>query len=105
MTRCGCARDQSWVGLLGTKSSDGGRPGCYRGGGSSSLAPAAAPADRGSGRVGGVSAARRIAVIGAALDLGSGRRGVDMGPSAIRYAQLFEQVTALGYELIDHGNV
>ena len=27
-----------------------------------------------------------IAVIGAALDLGAGRRGVDMGPSAIRYA-------------------
>jgi arginase len=48
---------------------------------------------------------RRIAVIGAALDLGSGRRGVDMGPSAIRYAQLSEQVTALGYSLHDHGNV
>ena len=31
---------------------------------------------------------RRIAVIGAALDLGAGRRGVDMGPSAIRYAGL-----------------
>jgi arginase len=49
--------------------------------------------------------ARRIAVIGAALDLGSGRRGVDMGPSAIRYAQLSEQVTALGYTLADRGNV
>jgi arginase len=52
-----------------------------------------------------VDAARRIAVIGAALDLGSGRRGVDMGPSAIRYAQLDERVTALGYRLDDHGNV
>src|SRR6476661_10219614 len=31
---------------------------------------------------------RPIGVIGAALDLGSGRRGVDMGPSAIRYALL-----------------
>ncbi len=49
--------------------------------------------------------ARRIAVIGAALDLGSGRRGVDMGPSAIRYAQLSEQVSALGYEIDDLGNV
>jgi len=49
--------------------------------------------------------ARRIAVIGAALDLGSGRRGVDMGPSAIRYAQLSEQVEALGYALDDLGNV
>jgi arginase len=49
--------------------------------------------------------ARRIAVIGAALDLGSGRRGVDMGPSAIRYAQLSEQVEALGYGLGDRGNV
>jgi arginase len=48
---------------------------------------------------------RRIAVIGAALDLGAGRRGVDMGPSAIRYAQLDERVTALGIGLHDHGNV
>ncbi len=48
---------------------------------------------------------RRVAVIGAALDLGSGRRGVDMGPSAIRYAQLSEQVAALGYRIDDHGNV
>jgi arginase len=48
---------------------------------------------------------RRIAVIGAALDLGSGRRGVDMGPSAIRYAQLAEQVEALGYTIDDLGNV
>ena len=46
-----------------------------------------------------------IAVIGAALDLGSGRRGVDMGPSAVRYAQLAERVEALGYELDDRGNV
>jgi arginase len=53
----------------------------------------------------GADPARRIAVIGAALDLGSGRRGVDMGPSAIRYAQLAEQVGALGYAIEDHGNV
>jgi arginase len=48
---------------------------------------------------------RRIAVIGAALDLGSGRRGVDMGPSAIRYAGLDARVEQLGHECIDRGNV
>jgi len=47
----------------------------------------------------------RVAVIGATLDLGSGRRGVDMGPSAIRYAQLAERIEALGYPIRDHGNV
>jgi len=46
-----------------------------------------------------------VGVIGATLDLGSGRRGVDMGPSAIRYAQLGERVAALGYTVHDHGNV
>src|SRR6201989_1790869 len=46
-----------------------------------------------------------IAIIGAALDLGAGRRGVDMGPSAIRYAGLEERLTALGVDCVDHGNV
>ena len=46
-----------------------------------------------------------IAVIGAALDLGQGRRGVDMGPSAIRYAGLDERLTRLGYRVLDWGNV
>jgi arginase len=48
---------------------------------------------------------RAIGVIGAALDLGSGRRGVDMGPSAIRYALLGERIEALGLSVHDHGNV
>jgi arginase len=49
---------------------------------------------------------RRVAVIGAPLDLGQGRRGVDMGPSAIRYAGLADQLTAkLGIETEDLGNV
>ena len=39
---------------------------------------------------------RAVAVIGAALDLGAGRRGVDMGPSAIRYAGLETRVEELG---------
>jgi arginase len=44
-------------------------------------------------------------VIGAALDLGQSRRGVDMGPSAIRYAGLEERLRLLGYDVVDHGNV
>ena len=52
-----------------------------------------------------MSAGREIAVIGATLDLGQGRRGVDMGPSAIRYAGLEERLVSLGYTVRDHGNV
>jgi arginase len=48
---------------------------------------------------------RGIAIIGAALDLGAGRRGVDMGPSAIRYAGLEERLTSLGLDCADWGNV
>src|SRR5918996_1828580 len=48
---------------------------------------------------------RRIAIIGAPLDLGAGRRGVDMGPSAIRYAGLEARLDALGYDCFDWGNV
>jgi len=48
---------------------------------------------------------RKIAIIGAALDLGQGRRGVDMGPSAMRAAGLEERLESLGYEVHDHGNV
>jgi arginase len=46
-----------------------------------------------------------VAVIGAALDLGQGRRGVDMGPSAIRYADLEGRLGELGMEVVDWGNV
>jgi arginase len=48
---------------------------------------------------------RSIVIIGAALDLGAGRRGVDMGPSAIRYAGLEERLTSLGFACADWGNV
>jgi arginase len=48
---------------------------------------------------------RAIAIIGAALDLGAGRRGVDMGPSAIRYAGLEERLASLGCDCADWGNV
>ena len=45
------------------------------------------------------------AIIGVPLDLGAGRRGVDMGPSAIRYAGLEERLAALGVDCVDRGNV
>ena len=46
-----------------------------------------------------------IAIIGAPLDLGSGRRGVDMGPSAVRVANLNRRLVELGYIVDDLGNV
>src|SRR5438105_1288262 len=49
--------------------------------------------------------AQAVAVIGAALDLGAGRRGVDMGPSAIRYAGLEARIEGLGRRCEDWGNV
>ena len=53
----------------------------------------------------GAEEGQPVAVIGAALDLGADRRGVDMGPSAIRYAGLEGRVTALGRDCVDWGNV
>ncbi len=47
----------------------------------------------------------QIGIIGAPLDLGSGRRGVDMGPSAIRVAKLNQRLESLGYQVKDFGNV
>ena len=46
-----------------------------------------------------------IAIIGVPLDLGSGRRGVDMGPSAIRYAEIVQRLTGLGYQIHDTGDI
>ncbi|MBK5292458.1 MAG: arginase [Acidobacteriia bacterium] len=46
-----------------------------------------------------------LAIIGVPLDLGSGRRGVDMGPSALRVARLQSRLTSLGYSVEDRGNV
>jgi arginase len=52
------------------------------------------------------AAACEVDVIGAPLDLGAGRRGVDMGPSAIRYAGLEQQLAnKLGVQVSDAGNV
>ena len=47
----------------------------------------------------------RVDVIGVPMDLGADRRGVDMGPSAIRYARLKESLEKLGIEVTDHGNL
>ncbi len=52
-----------------------------------------------------MTGSKTVAIIGAALDLGQGRRGVDMGPSAIRYAGLEERLQQLGFTVSDHGNV
>jgi arginase len=46
-----------------------------------------------------------VAIIGAGLDLGAGRRGVDMGPSAIRYAGIASRIAALGREVVDWGDI
>jgi len=47
----------------------------------------------------------QIDIIGVPIDLGADRRGVDMGPSAIRYAHLHQKLNELGYVLEDKGNI
>jgi arginase len=46
-----------------------------------------------------------IHILGVPMDLGQSRRGVDMGPSAIRYAGLQKRLTRLGLEVVDDGNI
>ncbi len=46
-----------------------------------------------------------IQIIGVPMDLGSGRRGVDMGPSAIRIAGIAERLRALGHAVTDAGDI
>lgn len=48
---------------------------------------------------------RSIRVIGAPMDLGADRRGVDMGPSAIRYAGLSDTLYDLDYTYTDVGDI
>ena len=48
---------------------------------------------------------KKAKIIGVPMDLGAGRRGVDMGPSAIRIAGLNQAIALLGYEVTDGGNV
>ena len=48
---------------------------------------------------------RKIRVIGVPLDMGASRRGVDMGPSAVRVAGLEARLEALGHRVTDSGNI
>ena len=48
---------------------------------------------------------KAVDIIGVPLDLGADRRGVDMGPSALRIAGLGDRLTALGYAVTDRGNL
>jgi arginase len=48
---------------------------------------------------------RQIRVIGVPLDMGASRRGVDMGPSAMRVAGLEARLEALGHRVTDGGNI
>lgn len=47
----------------------------------------------------------QVAIVGAPMDLGAGRRGVDMGATAIRCAGLGPRLRALGHEVTDLGNI
>lgn len=47
----------------------------------------------------------QIDIIGVPIDLGADRRGVDMGPSAIRYAHVEQKLESLGYTVEDKGNI
>ena len=48
---------------------------------------------------------KKVTIVGVLMDLGADRRGVDMGPSAVRVADLNERLAELGYEVIDVGNI
>ncbi|MCU0466713.1 MAG: arginase [Anaerolineae bacterium] len=52
-----------------------------------------------------MTASKPIRIYGIPMDLGQLRRGVDMGPSAIRYAGLYDKLRRLGYTPIDAGNI
>ena len=49
--------------------------------------------------------AEKIRIIGVPMDLGASRRGVDMGPSALRVAGLQARLKQLGRQVEDIGNV
>ncbi len=51
------------------------------------------------------SAVRQVGIVGVPMDLGAGRRGVDMGPYAIRYAGLERDLLGMGLRVVDHNNI
>ncbi|GAB6932402.1 arginase [Calditerricola satsumensis] len=48
---------------------------------------------------------KKVALIGVPMDLGADRRGVDMGPSAMRYAGVMARLTRLGFHVDDVGDL
>ena len=48
---------------------------------------------------------KNVRIIGVPLDLGAARRGVDMGPSALRIARLAEVLRQIGHQVTDEGNL
>jgi len=48
---------------------------------------------------------KQLSIIGSPMDLGQSRRGVDMGPSAMRYAGLIQRLESLGYDVDDCGDI
>lgn len=53
-----------------------------------------------------LSPVQRVDIVGVPMDLGASRRGVDMGPSAVRYAKLHDSLTRLGIaSIVDRGNL
>lgn len=48
---------------------------------------------------------RNVSIIGVGMDLGADRRGVDMGPSAIRYAGLVNRLEGMGFSIKDIGDI
>jgi arginase len=48
---------------------------------------------------------RNVKIVGVPMDLGQQRRGVDMGPSAVRYAGLYDRLVQLGHTVHDIGNI
>lgn len=48
---------------------------------------------------------KQIGILGVPMDLGAGRRGVDMGPSALRYGRLHEALELLKHQVTDYGDI
>ena len=48
---------------------------------------------------------KNISIIGSQMDMGSFRKGVDMGPLAIRHAGLIQKIRDIGYHVVDHGDI
>ena len=63
------------------------------------------PGSVGSSAAGQSLPRRRIRILGVPLDMGASRRGVDMGPSALRVAGLQARLRALGHEVSDGGDI